>query len=78
MVEHLADSLADPVQFAAAAGAGLLSDIDPHFLARQVRRHARPIDLRLGLSRLGGCRRQRGFDPRDIAAEVLKPSCIWS
>jgi len=45
MIEHLADGLADPVQFAAAAGTGPLSEIDPHLLAGQMRRHAGPIDL---------------------------------
>jgi hypothetical protein len=60
------------VQFAATARASLLSEIDPHLLAGQVRRHARPIELRLGLGRLGGCRRQSGFNPCYIAAEVLK------
>ena len=48
MVEHLADGLADQVQLAAAAGAGLMLDIEPHVLARQVRRQARPVGLRLG------------------------------
>jgi len=72
MIEHLADGLADPVQLAATAGAGLLCKIDPHLLARQVCRHTRPIDLRLGLGRLDEGRRQCGFDPCDVAAEVLK------
>jgi hypothetical protein len=72
MIEHLANGLADPVQLAAAAGAGLLGNVYAHLLARQVRRHARPIDLRFGLGRLGGCRRQRGFDARNIAAEVFE------
>ena len=43
MVEHLADRLADQVQRAAAAGAGLVLEIEPDVLARQVRRQARPI-----------------------------------
>jgi hypothetical protein len=40
MIEHLADCLADQVQFATAAGAGLMLDIEPPVLARQVRREA--------------------------------------
>jgi hypothetical protein len=36
MIEHLADRLADQVQLAAAAGAGLVLDIEPHLLARQM------------------------------------------
>src|ERR1700674_3385281 len=36
MIEHLADRLADQVQLAAAAGAGLVLDIAPHLLARQM------------------------------------------
>ena len=48
VVEHLADRLADQVQRAAAAGAGLVLDIEPDILARQMRRQARPLVLRLG------------------------------
>ena len=33
IIEHLADRLSDPVQLAAAAGAGLLFKIEPHLLA---------------------------------------------
>ena|ERR1700756_3742057 len=33
MIEHLADRLADQVQFAAAAGARLMLEIEPHVLA---------------------------------------------
>ena len=43
MIEHLADRLADQVQLAAAAGAGLVLNIEPSVLARQVRRQARPL-----------------------------------
>jgi hypothetical protein len=43
MVEHLAGRLTDQVQLAAAAGAGLMLDIEPHVLAGQMRRQARPV-----------------------------------
>ena len=38
MIEHLADSLTDRMQLAAAAGAGLMIKIEPHVLAGQMRR----------------------------------------
>ena len=44
MIEHLADGLADQVQLAAAAGAGLVLDVEPPVLAGQVRGQARAID----------------------------------
>src|ERR1700731_2942078 len=40
MIEHLADSLADYMQFTAAAGARLMLEIEPHVLAGQMRRQA--------------------------------------
>jgi len=40
MIEHLADSLADHMQFAAAAGTRLMLEIEPHVLAGQMRRQA--------------------------------------
>src|ERR1700682_883347 len=40
MIEHLADSLADHMQFAAATGARLMLNIEPHVLAGQMRRQA--------------------------------------
>jgi hypothetical protein len=40
VIEHLADGLADQVQFAAAAGADLMLKIEPHVLAGQMRRQA--------------------------------------
>src|ERR1700733_10622683 len=51
MIEHLADSLADHMQFTAAAGARLMLEIEPHVLAGQMRRQAwsigpRPLDRR--------------------------------
>src|SRR4029077_14882491 len=53
MMEHLADSLADHMQFAAAAGAGLMLKIDPDVLAGQMRLQAWSIGPR---SRGLGCR----------------------
>jgi hypothetical protein len=38
MIEHLADGLADHMQFAATAGASLMLEIEPHVLAGQMRR----------------------------------------
>jgi hypothetical protein len=46
MIEHLADSLADHMQFAAAAGARLMLEIEPDVLAGQVRRQAWSIGPR--------------------------------
>jgi len=46
MIEHLADGLADHMQFAAAAGAGLMLEIEPEVLAGQMRRQAWPIGPR--------------------------------
>src|SRR5216683_3508492 len=70
MIEHLADSLADYMQFAAAAGARLMLEIEPHVLAGQMRRQAWPLGSH---SRCLGCRRwKRGFDPRDVGVEVVE------
>src|SRR6202049_3176006 len=46
MIEHLADGLTDLMQFAAAAGARLMLEIEPHVLAGQMRRQAWSIGLR--------------------------------
>jgi hypothetical protein len=46
MIEHLADRLADHVQFAAATGAQLMLEIEPHVLAGQMRRQAWSIGPR--------------------------------
>jgi hypothetical protein len=46
MIEHLADRLADQVQFTAAAGARLMLEIEPDVLAGQVRRQAWSIGPR--------------------------------
>ena len=73
MVEHLADGLADRMQRAAAAGAGLLLEYRSA--------HPRAADApagsadrsATGLGRLGASmRRKRGFGPRDIGVEVFK------
>src|SRR5882672_6752958 len=70
MIEHLADGLADHMQFAAAAGARLMIEIKPQVLAGQMRRQAWPLGSH---SRCLGCRRwKRGFDPRDVGVEVVE------
>jgi hypothetical protein len=46
MIEHLADSLADHMQFTAAAGARLMLEIEPHILAGQMLRQAWSIGPR--------------------------------
>src|SRR6266404_6793024 len=46
MIEHLADRLADHMQFAAAAGTRLMLEIEPHVLAGQMRRQAWSIGPR--------------------------------
>ena len=38
MIQHLTDGLTDQVQRAAAAGAGLMLNVEPHILAGQLRR----------------------------------------
>src|SRR5260370_35965603 len=48
VVQHLADGLADSMKLAAAAGAGLLIEIDPHVFTGQMRRQAWPIGPRSG------------------------------
>jgi hypothetical protein len=72
MVEHLADGLADQVQRAATAGAGLMLDIEPDVLPGQVRRQARPLVLGLGCISLSLGKRKAGFDAGKIGVEVLK------
>jgi hypothetical protein len=70
MIEHLADGLADHMQFAAAAGAGLMLEIKPDVLAGQMCRQAWSIGPH---SRCLGCRGWKGgFDPRDVGVEVVK------
>jgi hypothetical protein len=53
MVEHLAHRLADHMQRAAAAGAGLMLDIEPPVIARQVCWQARPLGQFWMAMRLG-------------------------
>ena len=65
MIEHLADSLADHMQFAAAAGARLMLEIEPHVLAGQMRRQAWSI----------GPRSRRTFTPRWKQRHDARP---WS
>jgi hypothetical protein len=70
MIEHLADGLADHMQFAATAGARLMAKIEPDVRAGQMRRQAWSIRPR---SRRLGCRGwKRGFDPRDVGVEVVE------
>jgi len=71
VVQHLADGLADGMKLAAAAGAGLLIEIDPHIFTGQMRRQAWPIGPR------SGCWRpdllwKRCFNTRDIGVEVFQ------
>src|SRR5437867_714766 len=53
MIEHLADSLPDHMQFAAATEARLMLEIEPHVLAGQVRRQGWSLGPRS--RRLGRC-----------------------
>src|ERR1700682_4340197 len=68
MIEHLADSLADHMQFAAAAGARLMLEIEPDVLTGQMRRQT----LSLGPRSPDYRYRKRGFDPRDIGFDVFE------
>jgi len=70
MIEHLADGLTDPMQLAAAAGADLVLEVEPHLFAGQVRRQARPLGSRL--RRVGCACWKCSFDPRDIAVQVFQ------
>ena len=70
MVKHLADGLANHMQRAAAAVAGLTPKIEPNVLARQVRRQAWP--LRLRSRRFCLCWRKPGFGSRKIGVEILE------
>src|SRR5258706_8701199 len=63
MIEHLADSLADHMQFAAAAGARFMLEIEPHVFAGQMRRQAWSLGPRP--RRLDPRRWKRGFAPPD-------------
>jgi hypothetical protein len=46
VIEHLADGLPDRMQRATAAGTGLMADIKPHVLARQMRWQACSVGSR--------------------------------
>ena len=70
MIEHLADGLADHMQLAAAAGAGLMIEIKPQVFAGRMRRQAWPLDSHFRC--LGCCRWKRGFDPCDVGVEVVE------
>lgn len=70
MVEHLADRLADQMERAATAGAGLALNIKSDILAQQMRRQAQSFASCLESSALG--RLEPGFGPRQIDVEVLK------
>jgi hypothetical protein len=70
MIEHLADSLADHMLFAAAAGARLMLEIEPHVLTGA----DAPAGLvdRAAISASGPSLMKGGFDPRDIGVEAFK------
>ena len=51
-VQPLAHVLADPVQVVAAAGAGVILDVDDHLDAGKVRRQRAPVGPALGRARL--------------------------
>src|SRR5260370_42275371 len=70
MIEHLADSLADHMQFAAAAGAGLMFEIEPHVLAGQMRRQAWSIGPRS--RHLDRRPLKSGFCPCDMGVYVFE------
>src|SRR5712671_7154902 len=72
VVEHLARRLADQVQRAATAGAGLMLDIEPDVLAGEVRRQARPLVSGPRCISLGLGKRKAGFDTGKIGVEVLE------
>ena len=70
MIEHLADSLADCMKYAAAARAHLMLKFEPDVLTGQMRRQAWSFGPRSrGLDVVDG---KDGFDPRDIGVEVFK------
>ena len=81
-VQPLAPVLADPVQLALAAGAGLVVDVDDDLNPRQMRRQRSAVDPALvspGLSRLG--RRTIALGGTGLAAACStssRPSSIWS
>src|SRR5258707_12326742 len=65
-----ADRLADQMERAATAGAGLALNIKPDILARQVRRQARSLALCPRNS--GLARRKPRFGPRQLPVQALQ------
>ena len=72
LVEHLADRLANEVKLTAAAGAGLMPQIELDVVAHQMRRQARPIIRRLRPGRLLRAGRKLGFGARKIDGQVFE------
>jgi hypothetical protein len=72
VVEHLARRLADQVQRAATARAGLMLDIEPDVLAGEMRRQVRRLVSGFGCISLGLRKRKAGFDAGKIGIEVLE------
>jgi hypothetical protein len=70
MVQHLADSLTNHMQCAAATRTGVMLDIEPHVFAGELRRQAWPVYPRP--RRFGSRQRKLGFGPCKIGFEVLK------
>ena len=71
MIEHLADSLADRMKRTAAAGTGLMLEIQPHVFTRQVCGQACPIGP-FGPGRLIRRWRKLGLSASEIGFEVFK------
>jgi len=72
VAKHLADSLANEVQLTAAAGAGLMPQIELDVVAHQMRRQARAIVRRLRPGRLLCAGRKLGFGTRKIDGQVFE------
>jgi len=73
MVQHLADRLADRMERAAAAGAGIGVEIQRHLLAHQMIGEGEAV-LRSAPERrlaVGGCR-QASFRSRDVGVEIFQ------
>jgi len=72
MIKHLTDSLTDHMQFTTTAGAGLMLNVEPPALARQLCRQAWSINLRLGCGRLLRTWWELGLDPREIGLKIFE------